>query len=156
MSTSLTSHVHIFLSILYQSSLTGQGTNVKVGFAKEMLAAAKSFEKNQKLLVKSIDKKDTAKTSEALEGLSEAMLAYVSRELSLLFLVHIDVHKLHSSLPLQRTSGRLLGPDGGGDIPSVDEIRRSTKRFRGEAFEAKVKERDARVKAAAEAAAKGN
>ena len=101
MSTSLTSHVHIFLSILYQSSLTGQGTNVKVGFAKEMLAAAKSFEKNQKLLVKSIDKKDTAKTSEALEGLSEAMLAYVSRELSLLFLVHIDVHKLHSSLPLQ-------------------------------------------------------
>ena len=156
MSTSLTSHVHIFLSILYQSSLTGQGTNVKVGFAKKMLAAAKSFEKNQKLLVKSIDKKDTAKTSEALEGLSEAMLAYVSRELSLLFLVHIDVHKLHSSLPLQRTSGRLLGPDGGGDIPSVDEIRRSTKRFRGEAFEAKVKERDARVKAAAEAAAKGN
>lgn len=131
MSTSLTSHVHIFLSILYQSSLTGQGTNVKVGFAKEMLVAAKSFEKNQKLLVKSIDKKDTAKTSEALEGLSEAMLAY-------------------------RTSGRLLGPDGGGDIPSVDEIRRSTKRFRGEAFEAKVKERDARMKAAAEAAAAGN
>lgn len=113
---------------LYVSSLTGGGTNVKVGFAKEMMAAAKTFEKNQSLLVKSVDKKDASKASAALEAMSEAMLAY-------------------------RTSGKLLGPDGGGDIPSVDEIRRSTKRFRGEAFEAKVKERDARLKAASEAAA---
>ena len=32
------------------------------------------------------------------------------RELSLLFLVHIDVHKLHSSLPLQivGTSGKFI------------------------------------------------
>lgn len=97
---------------------------MKVGFAKDMMTAAKSFEKGQALLVKSATKKDAAKSSAALEDMAEAMLAY-------------------------RTSGRLLGPDGGGDIPSVDEIRRSTKRFRGEAFEAKVKERDARVKAAA-------
>lgn len=108
---------------LYVSSLGGGGTNVKVGFAKDMMTAAKSFEKGQAALVKSLGKKDVAKSSEALEGMAEAILAY-------------------------RTSGRLLGPDGGGDIPSVDEIRRSTKRFRGEAFEAKVKDRDARVKAA--------
>ncbi|KAL3767343.1 hypothetical protein ACHAWO_007286 [Cyclotella atomus] len=113
---------------LYVSSLTGGGTNVKVGFAKDMMAAAKTFEKNQVLLVKSVEKKDVAKSSAALENMAEAMLAY-------------------------RTSGKLLGPDGGGDIPSVDEIRRSTKRFRGEAFEAKVKERDARVAAAAAASA---
>lgn len=116
---------------LYVSSLGGGGTNVKVGFAKNMMTAAKSFEKNQAVLLKSVDKKDSAKSSEALEGMAEAMLTY-------------------------RTEGRLLGPDGGGDIPSVDEIRRSTKRFRGQQFEQKVKDRDARVKAAAEAAAAGN
>jgi hypothetical protein len=108
---------------LYVSSLTGGGTNVKVGFAKEMMNAAKSFEKGRADLVKGAEKRDVAKSSAALEGMAEAMLSY-------------------------RTSGRLLGPDGGGDIPSVDEIRRSTKRFRGEAFESKVKDRDARVKAA--------
>lgn len=108
---------------LYVSSLGGGGTNVKVGFAGEMMTAAKSFEKGQAALVKSVTKKDVAKSSEALENMAEAILAY-------------------------RTSGRLLGPDGGGDIPSVDEIRRSTKRFRGDAFEAKVKDRDARLKAA--------
>ena len=113
---------------LYVSSLTGGGTNVKVGFAKEMMTAAKSFEKSQAALVKSVDKKDAAKSSAALESMSEALLAY-------------------------RTSGKLLGPDGGGDIPSVDEIRRSTKRFRGEAFEAKVKDRDARLKKASEESA---
>jgi len=99
---------------LYVSSLTGGGTNVKVGFAKEMMSAAKVFEKNQALLIKAVDKKDVSKSSAALESMAEAMLTY-------------------------RTEGRLLGPDGGGDIPSVDEIRRSTKRFRGEAFEAKSK-----------------
>jgi hypothetical protein len=97
---------------LYVSSLTGGGTNVKVGFAKNMMSAAKTFEKNQALLLKAVDKKDGGKSSAALEAMAEAMLEY-------------------------RTEGRLLGPDGGGDIPSVDEIRRSTKRFRGEAFEAK-------------------
>lgn len=113
---------------LYVSSLTGAGTNVKVGFAKEMTVATKNFEKAQKDLLKAIDKKDAGKSSLALETMAESMLAY-------------------------RTSGRLLGPDGGGDIPSLEEIRRSTKRFRGEAFEAKVKDRDERVKLAREAAA---
>lgn len=113
---------------LYVSSLTGGGTNVKVGFVKEMNAATKSFEKAQKALVKGVEKKDAAKSSEALETMAESMLAY-------------------------RTSGRLLGPDGGGDIPSVDEIRRSTKRFNGSGFEAKIKERDAKAAAAAAAAA---
>ena len=97
---------------LYVSSLGGGGTNVKVGFAKNMTSAAKVFEKQQALLVKAVDKKDVEKSSAALELMAEALLTY-------------------------RTEGRLLGPDGGGDIPSVDEIRRSTKRFRGEAFEAK-------------------
>merc|ERR1711966_522391 len=113
---------------LYTSSLTGGGTNVKVSFTKDMFKAADDFEKGQKALTKALKKKDQTASSRALEDMATALLAY-------------------------RTSGRLLGPDGGGDIPSVDEIRRSTKRFRGEAFEAKVKERDARVKAAAEGGA---
>eukprot|EP00580_Thalassiosira_gravida_P020856 CAMPEP_0201680004 /NCGR_PEP_ID=MMETSP0494-20130426/49808_1 /ASSEMBLY_ACC=CAM_ASM_000839 /TAXON_ID=420259 /ORGANISM="Thalassiosira gravida, Strain GMp14c1" /LENGTH=50 /DNA_ID=CAMNT_0048163651 /DNA_START=27 /DNA_END=176 /DNA_ORIENTATION=+ len=50
------------------------------------MTAAKSFEKNQAVLLKSVDKKDSAKSSEALEGMAEAMLTY-------------------------RTEGRLLGPD---------------------------------------------
>lgn len=99
---------------LYVSSLTGGGTSVKVAFAKNMMTAAKQFEKNQALLIKAVDRKDAVKSSAALESMAEAMLTY-------------------------RTEGRLLGPDGGGDIPSVDEIRRSTKRFRGETFEAKSK-----------------
>jgi len=44
-----------------------------------------------------------------------------------------------------QTSGKILGPDGGGDIPSVDEIRRSACRVQGRSFE-KVQERDARLK----------
>ena len=108
---------------LYVSSLSGGGTNVKVGFSKDMMTAAKAFEKSRADLVKSTDKRDVTKSSAALESMAEAMLAY-------------------------RTSGRLLGPDGGGDIPSVDEIRRSTKRAGRDMFEAKVKERDARLKAA--------
>ena len=112
---------------LYVSSLGGGGTNVKTTFAKEMTTATKSFEKGQAALIKAVGKKDANACSTALETMAEAMLAY-------------------------RTSGRLLGPDGGGDIPSVDEIRASTKRFRGEAFEAKIKDRDTRAKAAAEAA----
>jgi len=108
---------------LYVSSLSGGGTNVKVGFSKDMMTAAKAFEKSRADLVKSTDKRDVIKSSAALESMAEAMLAY-------------------------RSSGRLLGPDGGGDIPSVDEIRRSTKRAGRDMFEAKVKERDARLKAA--------
>uniref|UniRef100_A0A7S2E970 Photosystem II Psb31 protein domain-containing protein n=1 Tax=Trieres chinensis TaxID=1514140 RepID=A0A7S2E970_TRICV len=107
---------------LYTSSLLGGGTNVKVSFTKDMNAAAADFEKAQKKLVKAIAKKDQKGSSAALEDLSEALLAY-------------------------RTSGRLLGPDGGGDIPSVDEIRRSACRVQGRSFEEKyVKARDARLR----------
>mmetsp|Transcript_2165 Transcript_2165/g.2620 ORF Transcript_2165/g.2620 Transcript_2165/m.2620 type:complete len:134 (-) Transcript_2165:108-509(-) len=105
---------------LYTSSLLGGGTNVKVAFAKDMTSAASDFEKAQKKLVKAISKKDQTASSKALEDLSEALLAY-------------------------RTAGKLLGPDGGGDIPSVDEIRRSACRVQGRSFEQKIKARDARV-----------
>ena len=108
---------------LYTSSLLGGGTNVKVTFAKDMTNAAKDFEKAQKSLSKSIGKKDQQKSSAALEDLSSALLSY-------------------------RTAGRLLGPDGGGDIPSVDEIRRAACRVQGRTFEQKVKNRDARLKEA--------
>mmetsp|Transcript_11897 Transcript_11897/g.16436 ORF Transcript_11897/g.16436 Transcript_11897/m.16436 type:complete len:281 (-) Transcript_11897:88-930(-) len=106
---------------LYTSSLTGGGTNVKVSFVGEMEKSAKDFEKGQKALVKALSKKDQEASSKALEQMAEALLAY-------------------------RTSGRLLGPDGGGDIPSVDEIRRSACRVQGRTFEKKVLERDARLK----------
>lgn len=109
---------------LYTSSLLGGGTNVKVSFAKDMNQAATDFEKAQKALVKAIARKDQEKSSVALENLSSALLAY-------------------------RTAGKLLGPDGGGDIPSVDEIRRSACRVQGRTFEKKVKDRDARLQEAA-------
>mmetsp|Transcript_6207 Transcript_6207/g.13377 ORF Transcript_6207/g.13377 Transcript_6207/m.13377 type:complete len:259 (-) Transcript_6207:223-999(-) len=106
---------------LYTSSLLGGGTNVKVSFAKDMTKGAADFEKAQKALSKAISKKDQQKSSAALEDLSSALLAY-------------------------RTAGRLLGPDGGGDIPSVDEIRRAACRVQGRTFEQKVKNRDERLK----------
>merc|ERR1712176_1207152 len=109
---------------LYTSSLLGGGTNVKVSFAKDMTKAANDFEKAQKALVKGINKKDQQKSSVALEDLSTALLSY-------------------------RTAGRLLGPDGGGDIPSVDEIRRAACRVQGRTFEKKVKARDERMRKAA-------
>lgn len=109
---------------LYTSSLTGGGTNVKVAFAKDMMNDANKFEKAQKALVKAVGKKDQQASSKALENMSEALFAY-------------------------RTTGKLLGPDGGGDIPSVDEIRRSACRVQGRTFEQKVKDRDARLKEAA-------
>jgi hypothetical protein len=109
---------------LYTSSLLGGGTNVKVSFAKDMTQSAKDFEKAQKALVKAISKKDTEKSSKALEVLSTSLLTY-------------------------RTAGKLLGPDGGGDIPSVDEIRRSACRVQGRTFEEKIKSRDARLAAGA-------
>lgn len=108
---------------LYTSSLSGGGTNVKVSFTGEMMRAADDFEKSQKAMVKATKKKDQTASSAALEGMASALLAY-------------------------RTSGRLLGPDGGGDIPSVDDIRRSACRVQGRSFEQKVKDRDARLAAA--------
>jgi len=106
---------------LYTSSLLGGGTNVKVSFATDMKRATDDFEKAQKKLTKAIAKRDRETSSKALEDLASALQAY-------------------------RESGKLLGPDGGGDIPSVDEIRRSACRVQGRSFEQKVKDRDARLK----------
>jgi hypothetical protein len=107
---------------LYTSSLIGGGTNVKVSFARDMSKAAGDFEKAQKQLSNSISRKDVEKSAKALEDLSKALLAY-------------------------RTAGKLLGPDGGGDIPSVDEIRRSASRTQKLMFEEQMRTRDERVKA---------
>ena len=52
---------------------------------------ADDFEKNQKKLVAALKKKDQEASSQALEGMANALLTY-------------------------RTVGRLLGPDGGGDV----------------------------------------
>jgi hypothetical protein len=109
---------------LYTSSLLGGGTNVKVSFTKDMNKAAVDFEKAQKQLSNSIAKKDIDKSTKALEDLSKALLTY-------------------------RTVGKLLGPDGGGDIPSVDDIRRSASRTQKLMFEEKMRTRDERVKAEA-------
>jgi hypothetical protein len=108
---------------LYTSSLSGGGTNVKVSFTKDMFKAAEDFEKAQKILVKTVKKQDKTASSRALEDLSTALLAY-------------------------RVVGQLTGPDAGGDIPSVDEIRRSACRVQGRSFEQKVKDRDSRLAAA--------
>jgi hypothetical protein len=105
---------------LYTSSLLGGGTNVKVSFAKDMNKAADDFEKAQKQLSKAIAKQDKEKSTKALQDLSQALLSY-------------------------RTAGKLLGPDGGGDIPSVDDIRRSASRSQ-KRFEEGVKSRDERIK----------
>jgi len=104
---------------LYTSSLTGGGTNVKVSYTKEMYKSADEFEKNQKLLLKAISKKDQKASSTALEGMATALQNY-------------------------RTVGNLLGPDGGGDIPSVDDIRRAASRTQKN-FQNKVKDRDSRI-----------
>jgi hypothetical protein len=114
---------------LYTSSLTGGGTNVKVSFTKDMFKAADDFEKAQKELVKAVKKRDQKASSKALEDLSSALSTY-------------------------RVAGKLTGPDAGGDIPSVDEIRRSACRVQGRTFEQKVKARDARLAEAMAAAAK--
>lgn len=105
---------------LYTSSLTGGGTNVKVSFTKDMSNAASEFEKAQKALAKAVQKKDKQASSKALETMSLALQNY-------------------------REAGRLTGPDAGGDIPSVDEIRRSACRVQGRSFEQKVRARDARL-----------
>lgn len=107
---------------LYTSSLTGGGTNVKVSFTKDMGKSADQFENAQKALTKAIKKKDQTASSRALEEMASALLAY-------------------------RTTGKLLGPDGGGDIPSVDEIRRSACRVQGRTFEQKIIARDQRLNA---------
>jgi len=106
---------------LYASSLTGGGTNVKVANAGVLKSSAANFEKAQKCLAKVVQKKDRESASGALEKLSTSMLEY-------------------------RTAAGLLGPEGGGDLPSIDEIRRSACRVQGRTFEKTVLARDARIK----------
>jgi hypothetical protein len=109
---------------LYTSSLSGGGTNVKVAYTKVMSKDADVFEKNQKLLLKAITKKNQSLASTALEGMATSLQDY-------------------------RTVASLTGPDGGGDIPSVDDIRRAACRVQGRRFEETVKARDSRLKQAA-------
>ena len=106
---------------LYTSSLVGGGTNVKVSYAKDMNKCADEFEKCEKKLLTAILRQDQSASSQALEGMATSLLRY--REL-----------------------GNLLGPDGGGDIPSVDAIRRAASRTTGRLYEKTVQERDARLK----------
>merc|ERR1740124_1030220 len=84
-------------------------TNVKLSYTKDMMKSADSFEKFQKTLTKTTKKKDREASSKALEGMAEALQTY-------------------------RTVAGLTGPDGGGNIPSVDEIRRSACRVQGRHF----------------------
>ena len=83
---------------------------------------ADDFEKSQKKLVAALKRKDQTACSDALEGMATALQTY-------------------------RQVGRLMGPDGGGDIPSVDDIRRSALRgVQGRAFTQTMQTRDERVK----------
>jgi len=105
---------------LYTSSLTGGGTNVKVSFVKEMKSSTEAFELSQKSLVKAVSMKNREAATNALQDMSTALLRY-------------------------RTAGKLLGHDGGGDIPSVDDIRRSASRTQKLMFEKAIQTRDERV-----------
>lgn len=80
---------------------------------------ADDFEKNQKKLLTALKKKDREASSTALEGMATALQTY-------------------------REVGRLTGPDI-GDLPSVDEIRRSACRAQ-RGFSKSLQERDERVK----------
>jgi len=80
---------------LYTSSLGGQGLNLKVAYLNDMSKAAETFDKNNLKLAKAAKKKDTEAAAAALGEMSVALTTY-------------------------RTQGKLLGPDGGGDIPSVE------------------------------------
>jgi hypothetical protein len=105
---------------LYTSSLLGGGTNVKVAYAKDMNQSTDDFAKYEKKLLTSVLRRDPNGSSQALEGLAGALQKY-------------------------REAGRLLGPDGGGDIPSVDDIRRAASRTTGNFYGTAVSNRDARV-----------
>jgi len=106
---------------LYVSSLDGQGLNMANSYAKVMKKDADVFEVKVKDLQKAVKKQDSEKAIVAVQGMSIALQEY-------------------------REQGRLTGPDGGGDIPSVDEIRRSACRVQGRSFEQKIQARDARLK----------
>ncbi|GMI11965.1 hypothetical protein TrVE_jg13983 [Triparma verrucosa] len=106
---------------LYTSSLAGQGLNLKSSTITIMSKSAEDFDKYNKQLQKAASKKDVEKSVVALQNMAVALQDY-------------------------RVEGKLLGPDGGGDIPSVEDIRRSGCRVQGRSFEKKIIERDEKLK----------
>lgn len=86
---------------LYVSSLDGQGLSMSTSFAKTMKNDAKTFEQNFKELQKALKKKDQDAALKAVQEMGVAVADY-------------------------RQAGRLTDDDG--NIPSVEEIRRSTMR----------------------------
>lgn len=86
---------------LYVSSLDGQGLNMANSYAKVMKKYATIFEQQYKLLTQAIKKKDQELALSSVQAMALAVTDY-------------------------RQVGRLT--DDAGNIPSVDEIKRSTMR----------------------------
>ena len=86
---------------LYVSSLDGQGLSMNNSYAKEMKKNAATFEAQYKLFEKAIKKKDQDAALSALQQMAVAVVNY-------------------------RQAGRLT--DDMGNIPDIQEIRRSTMR----------------------------
>lgn len=86
---------------LYVSSLDGQGLSMANSYAKAMKNDAKIFESNFKDLQKALKKKDKELALKSVQEMGVAVADY-------------------------RQAGRLTDSDG--NIPSVEEIRRSTMR----------------------------
>merc|ERR1711862_830909 len=88
---------------LYQSSLDGQGLNMKNDYVKTMKDKANLYEEKTKDLQKAIKLKNKDKAMIALNGMAEAMTDY-------------------------RVAGRLKDDDG---IPTVEDMRRDSIRGAG-------------------------
>ena len=86
---------------LYVSSLDGQGLSMSNSYAKVMKKDALEFEKQYKIFEKAIKKKDKDGALSAIQEMGVAVVDF-------------------------RQAGRLTDEDG--NIPSVDEIKRSTMR----------------------------
>ena len=127
---------------LYTSSLNGQGLNLKVSSTNTMLSSAEEFDKQTTALKKAAKVKDVEKSTVAIQKVRAPSHNKVCRS----FLMFPTQHpQMSTALLAYRTAGSLLGPDGGGDIPSVEDIRRSACRVQGRSFERKIQERDARM-----------
>lgn len=88
---------------LYQSSLDGQGLHMVNNYAAVMKDNALIYEQKTKELQTAAKQKNKEAAVTALGGMSESLQGY-------------------------RVAGRLTGPDGGGDIPSVEDMRRMAMR----------------------------
>ena len=86
---------------LYQSSLDGQGLNMKNDYVTAMKDKANLFELKTKDLQKAVKTQNKDKAMAALNGINEAVTDY-------------------------RVAGRLNNSDG--DIPSVEDMRRGAMR----------------------------